>query len=126
MSTNDKVVSDGGESTPAKAKIEPDGGGKKQLPRRRGAFNKPTTTPTRPKQPKFKGKCEDLKGHIFDCSDSRQADIYSKTVKEIAEYVGREYKFGNDVQLAIENLTVPTLTIPEDSATTATETQKYI
>jgi hypothetical protein len=97
MSTSDKVASDGWENTPAKTKTEPDGGGKKQLPRRRGVWNKTTTTPTPPKQPKFEGKCEDLKGHILDCSDSRHTDFYSKTATEIAEYIGHEYKFGNDV-----------------------------
>ncbi len=45
---------------------------------------------------KFDGKCEELKGHIFDCTDVRQSDQYSRTVKEIAEYVGRTYKYGAD------------------------------
>jgi hypothetical protein len=42
-------------------------------------------------QPKFEGKCTDLKGHIYDYSNARQADLYAKTTKEIAEYVGKEY-----------------------------------
>jgi hypothetical protein len=41
----------------------------------------PTTNPVG-------GECDALKGHIYDCSDARQKDIYTKTTKEIAEYVG--------------------------------------
>lgn len=62
-----------------------------------------------PRQPKFEGKCSELKGHIYDCSDSRQAEVYSKTTKEIAEYVGRNYKYGGDARLAVESLALPAL-----------------
>jgi hypothetical protein len=52
-------------------------------------FRKPATvTRLVIKQPKFEGKCEDLKGHIYDCSNARQSDMFVKTTKEIAEYVG--------------------------------------
>ena len=40
------------------------------------------------KQPKFEGKCEELKGFIYDCSDARQADMFTKTMKEIAGMQG--------------------------------------
>jgi hypothetical protein len=52
-------------------------------------FRKPATT-GRPvlKQLKFLGKCEDLTGHIYDCADARQSDIFVKTTKAIAKYVG--------------------------------------
>jgi hypothetical protein len=53
-----------------------------------------------PRAPKFEGRCTDLKGHIYDCSDVRQSDQYTKTTKEIAEYVGRTYKYGGDARLA--------------------------
>lgn len=67
-----------------------------------------------PRAPKFEGRCVDLKGHIYDCSDVRQSDQYTKTTKEIAEYVGRTYKYGGDTRLAIENdLTLPTFTPPQ-------------
>ena len=46
-----------------------------------GGFKKPIM-----KQPKFEGKCEELKGFIYDCSDARQADMFTKTMKEIAGY----------------------------------------
>jgi hypothetical protein len=33
------------------------------------------------KQPKFEGRCDDLKGFIYDCADARQADAYTTTTK---------------------------------------------
>jgi hypothetical protein len=62
-----------------------------------------------PRQPKFEGRCEELKGHIYDCSDARQSDIFAKTTKEIAVYVGRTYKYGSDAGLAVEKLDRPPL-----------------
>jgi len=53
---------------------------------------------------KFKGREEALKGHIYDCSNIKQADVFIKTTKEIAEYVGRTYKYGGDIKLTLENL----------------------
>ena len=63
---------------------------------------------------KFEGKCEDLKGVIYDCSDAKQADIFVKTTKDIAAYAGRTMKFGGDMRIAIETLEFPTFTIPDD------------
>ena len=46
-----------------------------------------------PRQPMFEGKCAKLKGHhVYDCSDARQADLFIKTTKEVAEFLGRTYK----------------------------------
>jgi hypothetical protein len=36
-------------------------------------------------EPKFEMRCEELKGEIYDCSDFRQVNGYTKTTKEIAE-----------------------------------------
>ncbi len=47
------------------------------------AFKKTTV-----KLPKFEGKCDILSRYIYNCSNSRQADIFSRTTKEIAEYAG--------------------------------------
>jgi hypothetical protein len=39
--------------------------------------------------PKFGGRCEELTGHIYDYASPRQAtDQYTKTTREICEYVG--------------------------------------
>jgi hypothetical protein len=79
---------------------------------RRGS-RKPTTAPGRPvaRPPEFEGKCKELKGHIYDCSDARQLDTFVKTTKELAQYVGRTFKKGMDARLAIERLSLLTLTI---------------
>ena len=79
-----------------------------------------------PRAPKFEGKCADLKGHIYDCSDVRQSDQYTKTTKEIAEYVGRTYKYGGDLRLAIETLQMHVFDTPKDPPETATRTETRI
>ena len=79
-----------------------------------------------PRAPKFEGRCDDLKGYIYDCNDSKQADAYAKTTKEVAEYVGRTFKYGNDVRLAIETMTVPTIPQPPDPAQNATRTEERL
>jgi hypothetical protein len=82
--------------------------------RRRGFRKSTTVTRTVTKQPKFEGRCDELKGHIYDCSDSRQSDIFIKTTKELAEHVGRTFKKGCDAGVAIETLTLPKLALPTD------------
>ena len=72
------------------------------------------------------GRSEDLNGNIYDCTDSRQADQYSKTTKEIAEYIGRTYRYGMDTRLAIENLQYITCNVPEDPSDDATRTELRI
>jgi hypothetical protein len=72
---------------------------------RRRAFKKPQP----PRQPKFDGKCKDLKGHIYDCSTSRQVDLFTKSTKEIAEHVGRTFRHGTGIQRAIQELSIPTI-----------------
>eukprot|EP00978_Attheya_sp_CCMP212_P036937 scaffold170908_cov41-Attheya_sp.AAC.1 len=52
-------------------------------------------------------------GHIYDCTDSRQSNMYTRTSKEIAEYVGSNYRNGGDVRLAVEMLKIPTLAMPK-------------
>jgi hypothetical protein len=104
--------------------------GESRKPRRRAgkAGSPPITTGSSgtSKQTKFDGKCEELKGHIFDCTDVRQSDQYSRTVKEIAEYVGRTYKYGADARMAVEQLARPTIEVPNDPPDDATKTQLRI
>jgi hypothetical protein len=88
----------------------------------RRALKKPTVI----QQTKFEGKCSELKGHIYDCADSRQADIFTKTTQEVAEYVGRTYKYGSNVRLAVEKLSRPVLELPVDQPDTATKTETRI
>jgi hypothetical protein len=51
---------------------------------------------------KITGRCEDIKGFVFDCADGKQADQYV-TIREIAAYVGRTYDYGGDVRWSIKN-----------------------
>ena len=37
--------------------------------------------------PKFEGRCEEINGHIYDLSNSRQSDIFVNTTKETGETV---------------------------------------
>jgi hypothetical protein len=51
----------------------------------------------------FQGRCDDLKEHIFDCVDGRQADQYAVTMKEIAAYIGTKYTYGADIRWSLEH-----------------------
>ena len=79
-----------------------------------------------PRQLKFEGKCDDLKGHRYDCSDARQSDMFMKTTKEIGEYVGRTYNYGGDIQLVVENLEIPVMAESNDPPENAPRTQERI
>ncbi len=113
--------SGGGKPSVTKSVGGDTGGGKGNKQAKRN-FNRKAIV----RQPKFEGKCEELKGHIYDCSDARQADVYVKTTKEIAEYVGHTYKYGSDARLAVENLELPTIPEPNDPATGASATKRRI
>jgi hypothetical protein len=76
-----------------------------------------------PRAPKFEGKCPDLKGHIYDASDARQSDQFIKTTREIGEFVGRTYKYGGDICLAVEKLSIPAIAPPADHSEDATKTE---
>jgi hypothetical protein len=100
---------------------EPDGPGKKEGKNKRhgqGGAAKGFA----PRTPKFEGKCPDLKGHIYDASDARQSDQFIKTTGEVGEFVGRTYKHGGDIRLAVEKLSRPVMTPPEDHAADAGKT----
>ena len=84
--------------SPDESKKEKDHGHKKGGNR----YNNKAIHPT-PKLTKFEGKCDELKGHIYDCSHAKQADQFTKTTKEISEYVGRTYKHGGDIRLDRNN-----------------------
>ena len=63
---------------------------------------------------KFEGRCDDLKGHVYDYGDGKTADQFVITTKEIKNYVGRTYKHGGDIVDAIDAMAVPTRTEPAD------------
>eukprot|EP00957_Ditylum_brightwellii_P135917 10366880-Ditylum_brightwellii.AAC.1 len=45
------------------------------------------------KKAKFTGKCEALRGNIFDVGDQMKVNKYLMTLKEISAYVGRVFKY---------------------------------
>lgn len=93
---------------PAKGKVEEEAPPADGSNKRRG-FKRPAL-----KTPKFDGRCDELRGHIYDCSDYRSADMFTKTTKEIAEHVGRTYRYGGDARIAVENMQAPTFQQPAD------------
>ena len=108
---------------------EPDGGSTAPL-KKEGATKKNgqggAAKGFAPRAPKFEGKCPDLKGHIYDATDARQSDQFIKTTREIGEYVGRTYKYGGDIRLAVEKLSSPTIIAPDDHAVDAGPSAKRI
>ncbi len=81
--------------------------------------NKPSTT-------KFTGKCDDLKGNIFDCSNAKQSDMYVTIKCEIEEYVGRTYTYSADIKWSLENLKVVTIKQPDPPADPNNPVEEYI
>jgi hypothetical protein len=79
-----------------------------------------------PRQQKFEGEYDELKGNIYDCSDARQADLFTKTSKAIAGHVGRSYKYSGDIRITVETLAVPTMEVPSDPPDTASKTEVKI
>jgi hypothetical protein len=72
---------------------------------------------------RFEGKCPDLKGYICDCQHVHQANQYSRTTKEIAEFSGQTFRHGMDIQMTSESLENITLNLPDDPPDNATKTE---
>jgi hypothetical protein len=92
--------------------------------RRAGYRTKPKAVVNR--EPEFKGRCNALKGFIFDCSDERHTDMYSATMKEISEYVGREYSNGGDIRYTVENEKMFVVQVPADPVDKVSASEKRI
>ena len=63
---------------------------------------------------------------MYDCTDSRHSDQFARTTKEIAEYVGRTYKYSGNMRLTVEGLERVQFTEPSDPPAAATWTQERI
>lgn len=123
MPSGEEGINDGGSATPSKEKKDSSDALKRHHARNGHQNNKPAVI----RQPRFEGKCKSLKGHIYDCSDARQMDMFSRTTKEIAEYVGRTYKEGGgDLRLIVENLELPEIVPPLDPPAGASRTDERI
>jgi hypothetical protein len=70
----------------------------------RGNRNKIKTT-------RLKGKCEELKGFVYDIN-SNSADSFTKTTREIAEYVARTVSGAGEFRTGMIQMQMPTLHPP--------------
>ena len=115
----DKVKTEGGD---AATKVDKDFG---IDAKKRGRFNFGKQQASRtPAATKFEGKCKELRGNVYDCSDMKQADLFAKMTKEIAGFVGRTYKYGGDIRLVVENLEMVSITTPKDPPKDSTRTDE--
>ncbi|VEU38525.1 unnamed protein product [Pseudo-nitzschia multistriata] len=92
-------------SPPWKGGYRPRGGRR----RNKSSGSRPVST-----QSGFKGRCDQLNGHIFDVG-STQASRYMKTKKEIVQYAGRTY--GAEVRRAINDVSCVRAIIDGDNPT---------
>ena len=78
-----------------------------------------------PRVPRFTGRCEGLIGHVFDVIESKQkqAEQYNRTVREVATYVNKEYKHGDDIRYVITELAEPNLDSYKPPAPTPVDEQ---
>ena len=67
--------------------------------------------PTIPRH-RLDGATEEFKGQIFDLVGARSANLFIKSKKAVANYVGRTYQHSGDICRAIETLTLPTIPLP--------------
>lgn len=70
-----------------------------------GGDNQSTTNSnvSKPKS-KFEGKEEEIKEHIFDVGSTRAADLYTKSMEAIVNYVKKTYKQGHQIAHMLEDL----------------------
>ena len=63
---------------------------------------------------RFEGKCEALKGHIYNVSRGthKHHETFQKTTREIAEFIGREFDEGGELRTGLVNLKLPELIEP--------------
>ena len=76
---------------------------------------------------RFEGRCEELKGYIYDCTGTQQADMFVKTSQQIAEYAGKTFKdYPGDMLTVVKKLTKPVLMLPADPPATASESEREL
>ena len=62
---------------------------------------------------KYEGKCDDLKGFTYDVTHGNQtSDMFMRTTKEIAEYIGRTYNDAGEFRIGMPVLSMPDLVEP--------------
>jgi hypothetical protein len=63
---------------------------------------------------KFRRRCAKLEGHIFCCSDCKQADAFVNTVKRISKCAGAEHEHGGDIGSSIIHKEKSFIPVPVD------------
>ena len=58
---------------------------------------------------RFEGTTDELKGQILDLVGVHSADLFIKSKKALANYIGRTYQHSGDIRRTIEALSVPTI-----------------
>eukprot|EP00957_Ditylum_brightwellii_P171071 13023477-Ditylum_brightwellii.AAC.1 len=67
----------------------------------------------------FQGNCEELKGWVFNSTDSQGADRFDAVCNKISHYISVKYTYSMEIKSAIDKLqaiSLPKPTEPEDSA----------
>ena len=60
----------------------------------------------------FQGKCADLKSAVYDVTAGR--DTFTKTTRDIAEYIGREYEDAGEFRIGMVDLELPPIVAPAE------------
>ena len=54
-------------------------------------------------QTKFEGQRDELKGIVLNCSQGFQTDEFFNNMRNISEYVGRDYAFSTEINRYLDN-----------------------
>ena len=82
-----------------------------RAPSRGGRGSWRNMAPTIPRH-RFEGATDELKLQIFDLVGAGSADLFIKSKKALANYVGRTYQHSGDIRHTIETLTLPFIPTP--------------
>ena len=63
-------------------------------------------------KPKVKCNIVELKDRYFDCSGYKQAEEYKRSKEALESYVSFHCKYGTDVRLSIENMSIFKIAVP--------------
>eukprot|EP00957_Ditylum_brightwellii_P025038 1894676-Ditylum_brightwellii.AAC.1 len=78
------------------------------------------------KIPQFQGSCEELRGWVFDSTDSQGADKFDTVRGNIARYIAMKFTYGTELKSSINKLEPITLTTPTTPADEAPRIENNI
>jgi hypothetical protein len=112
MAGNDKPAKGGDGTKPTAAKDREGAAGRVSRHKNRRANRAGTGVPAA-KSIAFKGRIDNLCGHMYNYLDNRQSNQYAETTKEISLYVARMLTAGgDDMRKAIDSLALPVIIKP--------------